>query len=129
MQPTRLLPQLNNAVAQHRVFSGEQFLRELITALVDIALRSGEMSVDPQSRGAAKIVRERQDFVARFALAEQPLRIGTGRADGKQLGCDTDKTREQKLLSIQFGTESRHRMKQTPREILAPFASVIGVLL
>src|SRR5438094_5252249 len=43
MQPTRLLAQLNNAVAQHRVFAGEQFFPQLITAVDDVALLYGEM--------------------------------------------------------------------------------------
>lgn len=118
-QPTRLLLQLNNAVAQHRVFTGEQFLRQPITTFVDIVLRAGEMIVDPQPRGSAKIIGQRKDFVARFALAKQPLRVGTSRADGEQLGRDTDKTREQQLFTVEFRPEPRHGVKQPAREPLA----------
>jgi hypothetical protein len=40
---------LHNCFAQVRVFAGEQFLRELIAALVRVAPGAGEIIIDPGS--------------------------------------------------------------------------------
>src|ERR1043166_7902276 len=82
------------------------------------------MIIDPRARRAAEIICDGKNFVRRFTLAEQPLRIRTGRADREQLGRNSDKTRQQQLLPIEFRAEPRHGMKQTARQ---PFARPCSV--
>src|SRR4051794_24975348 len=65
----------HDSVAQIGVFSGEQFLRELITALVHIAPRPGEVIVDPRFCRAAEIIRDGQSLIRRFALVHFVLRV------------------------------------------------------
>jgi len=77
------------------VLSGKQILHELITAPVNILMRAGEVIVDPHARRAAEIICDRKNFVSRFALAKQPLRIRASRADGEQFSRNSDKTRKQ----------------------------------
>ena len=67
------------AVAEHELSKtlqagdsarAQQLLRELISAPVHIALRAGEVIIDPRARGAAKIICDGKNFVSRFALAK-----------------------------------------------------------
>jgi hypothetical protein len=74
---------LHNALTQQRVFSGEQILHKIITALVGVARGAGEMMIDSHARRSAEIIRDGKNFVGRFTLAEQPLRVRTRRADRK----------------------------------------------
>jgi hypothetical protein len=82
---------LHHALTQQFVLSGEQILYEIVTAFIGIARSAGEMMIDSHARRPAEIIRNGKDFVGRFTLAEQPLRVGTRRADRKQLRRSTDK--------------------------------------
>src|SRR4029077_18143956 len=79
-KPTRL----HDAFTQELVFTGKQILGELITASVGIAARAGKMMIDSRTRGTTKIICDRKDFVARFTLAKQILRVRTGRTHRKK---------------------------------------------
>ena len=61
---------LHNPIKQEFVLSGEQILHELITAPVHIAMRADEVIVDPHAGGAAEIICDSKNFIARFALAK-----------------------------------------------------------
>jgi hypothetical protein len=67
---------------QELVFSGEQVLHKIVPALIRVAGGAGEMMIDSHAGGAAEIIRDRKNFVGRFTLAEQPLRLKACRADG-----------------------------------------------
>jgi len=56
------------------VFARQQFLSELVTALIHISTRAGEVIVDPRPRRIAKIIRDRQNFVCRLAVIDFVLR-------------------------------------------------------
>src|SRR5437016_8806310 len=73
--PTRKVRVLHNALPQQLVFSGEQILHEIVTALIGVARGAGEMMIDSHARRPAEIIRNGKDFVGRSALAEQPLRV------------------------------------------------------
>src|SRR5438445_7135883 len=66
---------LHNAVAQELVFSGQQILHKSVAAFVCVARCAGKMLIDSHSRRATKIICKQENFIGRFALAEQPLRI------------------------------------------------------
>src|SRR6266704_2920655 len=82
-RPTAKMAVLHNPVAQHGVLSGEQILHEFVAGFVRVARRAREVMVDPHARGTTEIIRDRQNFIGRFALAKQPLRISASRTDGK----------------------------------------------
>src|SRR5262249_49867812 len=104
---------LHNAVAQHRMLSGEQILHEIITAFIRVARSAREMMVDSHSRRPTEIICNGKNFARRFTLAEQPLRVRTCRTDRKQFRGDTDKSGKEQLLAIELRAEPRHRMKQS----------------
>ena len=81
---------LHHALTQQLVLSGEQILHEIVTAFIGIAGSAGEMMIDSHARRSAEIIRNGKDFVGRFTLVEQPLRVRTRRADRKQLRRDPD---------------------------------------
>src|SRR5205809_1751399 len=122
---TGKMPVLHDAVAQRRVFSGKQLLRELITAAIDVIARAGKVMIDSQTCGATKVICQRKNFAGRRAIVDLRLRERTGRADGKQFCCDSDKSGKEQLLTIEFWAESGHCMKQTTREPLACSRRVI----
>jgi len=66
---------LHHALAQQLVFSGEQILHEIVTALIGVARGACEMMIDSHARRSAEIIRNGKDFGGRFTLAEQPLRV------------------------------------------------------
>ena len=111
------------------MFSGEQLLHQLIAAPVHVAHCAGEMMIDSRLRRAAEIICDAENFIRRFPLAKQPLRVRTGRADREQLGGDSHKAREQQLLTVEFRPKPRHGMKQTARESFARARSVIDMPL
>ena len=61
---------LHHAVAQEFVLSGKQILHELVAALVRVVRCAREVIVDPHAGGAAEIIRDRKNFIGRFALAK-----------------------------------------------------------
>ena len=73
------------------MLSGEQILHEIETPFVGIACGACEMMIDSHLRRTAEIIRDGKNFVRRFALAQQPLRVRTRGADRKQRRRDTDK--------------------------------------
>jgi hypothetical protein len=85
---------LHNALTQHLVLSGEQILHEIVTTFIGIARSAGEMMIDSHARRSAEIIRNGKDFVGRFTLVEQPLRVRTRRADRKQVSDRTAPLRE-----------------------------------
>jgi hypothetical protein len=89
--PTRMMRVLHHALTQQLVLSSEQILHEIVTSFIGIARGAGEMMIDSHARRPAEIIRNGKDFVGRFTLAEQPLRVRARRADRKQLRRDTDK--------------------------------------
>ena len=101
----------NDSVAERRVLTRQQFLSELVTALVHISPRAGKVIVDPGSSRFAKIICDRQNFVRRFAVVDFVLRERAGRADGKKFGRNSNKPRKQKLLAIELRAEARHGVK------------------
>ena len=101
----------NDSFAQGRMFALQQFLSELVTALVHISARAGKVIVDPRPGRLAEIIRDRQNFIGRFAVIDFIMRKRTGCADGEKLGGDSDEPRKQKLLAIELRTEARHGVK------------------
>src|SRR6266540_2482165 len=93
--PTRKMAALHHALTQHLVLSGEQILHEIVTAFIGIAGSAGEMMIDSHARRPAEIIRNGKDLVGRFTLAEQPLRVRTGRANREQFGGDSDEPRKE----------------------------------
>src|SRR5258705_6791745 len=85
------------------------------------------MMIDSHARRTAEIIRNGKDFVGRFTLAEQPLRVRTRRADRKQLRRGTDKPGKEQLLAIEFRAEPCHRVKQSACKSLARARGVIDV--
>ena len=78
----KLSPQsVTQSPAQEFVFSSQQLLHEIVAAFVDVAGCAGKVIVDSHSRGAAEIICDGKDFIGRFTLTEQPLRVRTCRAD------------------------------------------------
>ena len=47
---TQADPELHNSGAQQLVFSGEQILNEIVTALIGVARGAGEMMIDSHAR-------------------------------------------------------------------------------
>ena len=74
---------LDHAVAQQFVLSGKQILHEIVTAFIGVARNAGEMMIDSHARRPAEIIRDGKNFVGRFSLAEQPLRVRTRGTDRK----------------------------------------------
>ncbi len=72
---------LHDAIAEKRVFTGEQVLHESVAALIRVAGCAGEVIINSHACGAAEIICDRENFISWFALAEQPLRVRTRRAD------------------------------------------------
>src|SRR5262249_6437732 len=85
------------------------------------------MMIDSHARGPAEVIRNGKNFVTRFALAKQPLRVRTRGADRKQLRGDPNKSGKEQFLAIEFRTEARHGVKQSAREPLARARGVIDV--
>jgi hypothetical protein len=81
--PTAKMAVLHNALTQQFVFTGEQFLHEIVTAFVRVARCASEVVVDSHARGAAEIIRDGENFVGWFTLTEEPLRVRTRRANGE----------------------------------------------
>jgi hypothetical protein len=73
--------QLYNPAAQEFMFSSQQLLHEIVAAFVHVARCAGKVIVGSHSRRAAKIICHGKDFIGRFTLTEQPLRVRTCRAD------------------------------------------------
>src|SRR4029077_272357 len=109
--PTAKIAVLHNPVAQEFVLPCKQLLHESVTAFVHVARCAGEMLIDSHSRRATKIICKYQNFIGRFALTEQPLRIRASRADREQFGGDSDKSGKKQLLAIQFRAEPGHGVK------------------
>ena len=109
------------------MLSGEQILHEIVTTFIRIAPGAGEMMIDSDARRSAEIIRNGKNFVGRFTLVEQPLRVRTRRADRKQLRRGTDESGKEQLFAIEFWTEARHRMKQSAREPFARSCHVVDV--
>src|SRR6516164_7572367 len=105
----------------------QQFLGELVAALVRIPARAGKEVVDPRLRRIAKVIRGRQNFIGGFAVIDLVLGEGAGRSDCEKLGRNSDKARKQKLLAIEFRAKARHRMKQSARESFARSRGIIHV--
>lgn len=82
----------NDSFAQRRMFAREQFLGELIAALVHISTRAGKVIVDPRPGRIAEIIRDRQNFLCRLAVIDLGLRERAGRADRKKFRGDADKS-------------------------------------
>ena len=61
---------LHNPVAQEFVFSVEQILHKSVAAFVDVAHCTREMMINSRSRGAAEVIRNRENFIRRFFLAK-----------------------------------------------------------
>ena len=93
------------------MFSGQQFLGQIVAGAIGIARSSGEMMVDSHFRRATEIVRHRKDFVRRLTRVDFVLCERTGRADREKFRRDSDKTRKQQLLAIEFRTKPRHGVK------------------
>jgi hypothetical protein len=66
---------LHNALTQQLVLSGEQILHKIVTAFIGVARSAGEMMIDSHTRRSAEIIRNGKNFVGRFTLAKQPLRV------------------------------------------------------
>ena len=85
--------------------------------------------IDPRPRGVAEIIRDRQNFVRRFAVIHFVLRKGTRGADCEKFGGNANEPRKQKLLTIELWTEARHGVKQTTCQLLARSRRVIHMFL
>ena len=85
--------------------------------------------IDSHPSRTTEIIRDGENFIRRLALAEQPLRVRTCRANRKQFRRDANKAREQQLLTVEFRPKPRHRMKQTARESFARARRVIDMAL
>ena len=72
------------------MFAGQQFLSELVTSLVGVFPRAGEVIFNPRSRRTAEIIHQRQDFVRGLAVIDFVLRKRTTRADCKKLRGNSD---------------------------------------
>src|SRR4051812_33898645 len=96
-EPALAIQFLDHAFAQMLVFTGEQFLRQIVSALVDVKTCSGKMLVDPNSGRAAEVIGQGQELIRVAAVIHFRLREGTGGADREQLGRDADKTRKEQL--------------------------------
>src|SRR6266850_4319510 len=81
----------NDSFAQRGMLTRQQFLSELITALVHISTCAGKVVVDPRPRRIAEIIRDRQNFVGRLAVIDFVLGKRAGRADCEKFGRDADK--------------------------------------
>src|SRR5437868_814257 len=101
----------DDSVAQRRMFTGQQFLSELVAALVHVSSRAGEVTVDPSPGRFAEIIRDRQNFVRRFAVVDFVLRKRAGRADGEKFGGNSNEPRQQQLLAVELWTKARHGVK------------------
>ena len=97
------------------MFTGEQILRELVAAFIDVTHRAGEVILDAHARGTAEVICEREDFLDGFATVNVVLRGRSGRAYREQFRVDSNKPREQQLLAIELWPEPRHGVKQTTR--------------
>src|ERR1700730_9146795 len=106
--PTGRMPVLHYPATHRLVFPGEQLLREIVTALVGVAARPGKVLIDPRTRGAANQMRERENFRGRLTGVDLRLRKRARGAHREKLRGDADKTREQKLLAIEFRAEAHH---------------------
>src|ERR1700693_4238953 len=120
---------LNDAFPQTGMFSSHQFLSQLVSALVHVLGCSGKVMVDPGLGRIAEIIGDRQHLVDGFAMVHFVLCKRTTGARSEKLGGDAHEAREQQVLTVQFGTETRHRMKQSARQLLACARGVIDVLL
>jgi hypothetical protein len=87
----REMPVLHNALTKQGVLSGEQILHEIVTASIGVEGGAGKMMIDSHARRPAEIIRNGKDFVSRFTLTDQPLRVRTCRANRKQFRGDPDK--------------------------------------
>src|SRR6266513_6340008 len=118
---------LHNTLTQHLVLSGEQVLHKIVTAFIRVARGASEMMIDSHPGGAAKIICDGKNFIGWFPLAEQPLRVGTGRANREQFGGDSDESRKEQLFPIEVRAEPRHGVKQTACEAFDCARGVIDV--
>src|SRR5262249_47374335 len=110
---------LDDPVAQVSVLSSHQFLSQIVAEAIRVFGGAGEMMIDSHFRRTTEIVRHRKNFVRRVTLRDLVLSKRASRANRKQLGCDSNKTREQQLLAIEFRTESRNRVKEASRQTFA----------
>src|SRR5262249_762700 len=118
---------LHNPLAQQLVFSGEQILHHIVTALIGVARGTGKMMINSHARRPAEIIRNGNNFIGWFTLAEQPLRVRARGTDRKQLCRDAYKPRKKQLLAIELGTEPCHCVKQSARQSLAGARGIIDV--
>src|SRR5262249_14140293 len=118
---------LHNALTQQLVLSSEQILHEIETSFVGVARCASKMMIDSHARRPAEIIRNGKNFICRFTLAEQPLRVRARRADRKQLRRDPDKPGKEQLLTIELWTEPRHCVEQSPRQSLDCTRRIIDV--
>src|SRR5207302_6202087 len=102
---------LHNSLTETFVFSGQQLLRQIVAGAVSIAGGASEVMINSHFGGTTEITRNRKDFIGRLTRVDFVLREGTCRANREKFRGDSDETREQQLLAVEFRTEARHGVK------------------
>ena len=93
------------------MFSGQQFLGQIVAGAVSIARGTGKMMIDSHFGGATEITRDREDFISRLTGVDLVLRERACSTDCEKFRRDPNETREQQLLAIQLRAEARHGVK------------------
>src|SRR5438105_8493381 len=98
---------LHNSPSKICVLPGQQLLRQIVAGAVSIARGAGEMMIDSHFGGATEIPRNRKDFIGRLTGVDLVLCEGTRRANREKFRRDSNETRKQQLLAIEFRTKAR----------------------